>query len=426
MVRMIKKYRRAVSAVVVVGTILGLLFFWSKVLVNKGSYQKYNPFYKSDLAYDVLFFGSSHVYSGISPLWLWHNYGITSYNMGYDSCSVANSYWSLRRAVEKGKKPEIAVVDVYDWLDGGTPAAIAPSHGTLDYFSLDLEKIKAVTDLFPKGSVEREKLLFPFSEYHNRWKELTAGDIFPQEIGDMGQRVRHTVAPPDKVIIRDRENKVDAGENLEKYLRLLSEFCRAEGIKLLLINIPYSYNPELQKRANGVYQLAEALKIPYINYMNEEAVDFDIHFYDIGHLNTAGGHRMTDIVAGELLKLGAADRRGETQAQRWNTYYKEYVDSIFSSLENCSDIKTYLSTLACLDAEAAMSYDENGEALLEDETIKKLVEALGSRCTLNPCSVIMRNETEVNISITVRDKESGEAVDRAYFTAQEFEGVKRL
>ena len=84
---------------------------------------------------------------------------------------------------------------------------------------------------------------------------------------------------------------------------------------------------------------------------------------------------MTDIVAGESLKLGAADRRGETQAQRWNTYYEEYVDSIFSSLENCSDIKTYLSTLACLDA-------ANGEELWLKPEIQGELIADGTRALI--------------------------------------------
>ena len=39
-------------------------------------------YYEKENSLDVLFFGSSHMYTGVNPNVIWKNTGITSYNLG--------------------------------------------------------------------------------------------------------------------------------------------------------------------------------------------------------------------------------------------------------------------------------------------------------------------------------------------------------
>lgn len=85
--------KKTASLVCVIILLVCGLNYANKLLMNKKSYEKHAPFFSSELEYDVLFFGSSHVHNGISPLYLWKNYGITSYNMAMAGNYIqSNSY----------------------------------------------------------------------------------------------------------------------------------------------------------------------------------------------------------------------------------------------------------------------------------------------------------------------------------------------
>ncbi len=431
LISFIQNRRFALSVLCVSLLITGSLFLSSKILMRKDSIIKYGPYYNSETEYDVLFFGTSHVYDGISPIYLYHKYGISSYNMGMNSASVADSYYGLRRVIKEGKKPHAVVIDVYETLgDDAGKALVAPTHYMNDMFPLDLEKLRAASNLF-SDKTEREMILFPFSEYHNRWKEVSRNDIFPSENKNLGLQILYDVSPPDKVIIRDRELSREASPNQREYLRRIKELCDTEDIKLLYINIPYSYQPDFQKRENGVYELSEDLGVPYINYMNEaSAPDFDIHFRDTGHLNIAGAHVMTDILGKELLKMGIPESSVKNE-QYWNTLYEDYNDTLLNYFKSCKDLKAYLSTLYAIDPDKInVELLIGGETdILSDPIIKKLIDQLDtkgfSRFDVRNCSLIMSKGREADISVIIKDADTAKIIDRADFDYDLSSGIIR-
>ena len=59
------------------------------------SERKYGPFFEDKNGFDVLFFGTSRVLDGITPMELWRDYGITAYNMGNNSEPLGMTKWTL-------------------------------------------------------------------------------------------------------------------------------------------------------------------------------------------------------------------------------------------------------------------------------------------------------------------------------------------
>ena len=112
LISFIQNRRFALSVLCVSLLITGSLFLSSKILMRKDSIIKYGPYYNSETEYDVLFFGTSHVYDGISPIYLYHKYGISSYNMGMNSASVADSYYGLRRLIKEDFDRAFEKVDI--------------------------------------------------------------------------------------------------------------------------------------------------------------------------------------------------------------------------------------------------------------------------------------------------------------------------
>lgn len=60
--------------------------------------------------------------------------------------------------------------------------------------------------------------------------------------------------------------------------------------------------------------------------MNQDTeLDYDIDFFDAGHLNPAEMRIMTDEVGKLLVELGVEDHRGEPQTEHWNQVYEGYI-----------------------------------------------------------------------------------------------------
>ena len=130
----LKKGKRVLSFLCAMGLFAGGLCYCSKVLANKQSLQKYGQFFQSDKEFDVLFLGSSHVINGVSPLDLFRNYGITSFNLSMHGNYVKSGYYLLAQALEimereKREMPKVVVLDVY--ADGESVPAL---HNAWDGF----------------------------------------------------------------------------------------------------------------------------------------------------------------------------------------------------------------------------------------------------------------------------------------------------
>ena len=188
-----KKAARIIGCVITLFLTVGLLFYVTNLTERKASDNKYHDFFR-DRDYDVLFFGTSHVINGVFPMELWKEYGITSFNCGGTSNELATTYWIMENALDY-VTPEVVVIDGLHLSSDRKYATPARVHFSLDAFPLSLTKIRAIRDLTdPPGedadteTEDAEKdnqkntrleLLWDFSVYHSRWKELTKDDFSP-------------------------------------------------------------------------------------------------------------------------------------------------------------------------------------------------------------------------------------------------------
>ena len=61
---------------------------------------------------NVVFYGSSHVYSGVNVAALWDDYGIAGYDMAGTMQTLWNSYYNMEETL-KYQSPRLMVVDLY-------------------------------------------------------------------------------------------------------------------------------------------------------------------------------------------------------------------------------------------------------------------------------------------------------------------------
>lgn len=371
----LKIYMKRILSIFSVVVILAVgLRYCNQLFIRKESYKKCEPFFNSNEEFDVLFLGSSHVKYGVSPLFLYKNYGIMSYNMGESGNYIPSNYYRLIEIFqllqnEKRQLPKVIVMDIY------TDQEITERlHRGWDDYSISVNKIKMTNELV--NEQDRAEMLFPFSLYHNRWNELVKDD-FQTEINRFYglEHGRYEISYPENVIINNPSNQIEADTKTIAYLNQMREECEVIGVKLIFIQIPYSNRADFQCEANGICQYISEQGNLCVNYMNvDTGIDFDIDFYDTGHLNFAGMRVMTDELGKLLSEYGIKDHRDEPDTQQWEQAYEEYIDFRISKIKEIQDVKPYLMAINDPDLKSIVQIREG---MLSDVQIAKLVKRLG-------------------------------------------------
>ncbi len=371
---MAKSVGKRILAVLCVLAIIVLgLCFGNRLTVNKASREQYEQFFMTEQDFDVLFLGSSHVINGVSPIDLFREYGITSFNLSMHGNYVASGYYLLRESLEilkrKGRQlPKAVVLDIY-----GGDETVFDLHNAWDSFPLSPAKVEMVKALVPKE--DQAAMLAPFFLYHNRWSELEQKDFKLYTSRKYGVQPRYEMCYPAEEVIRDPEEMEEADEEKLRYVDRVYELCESQGIQLILIHIPYTYHPEWQREANAVCQYAREQGIRCENFLNQDiGIDFEIDFYDQGHLNAAGMGIMTRELGRILHEVGMEDHRGQPQEQVWREESEQFLLYRIQQLEMVRDGKAYLMGIHDPDL---ISTVQITEAALEDGQIAKLVERLG-------------------------------------------------
>lgn len=369
-----KVIRRIYSVIFVLVIFCCGLNYFNELLVNKDSQKNYMPFLENEREFDVLFFGSSHVYMGVSPQDLFRDYGITSYNLGMDGNFIASNSYYIKEVLdylhnESLKMPKAIVLDIY--VGKGNPTTSI--HRLWDCVPLSRNKIEMVDKLVEVK--EKKSMLVPFLLYHNRWNELREEDFLPQKDRLYGMSARgYAVSYPDDEVISDPTDMIEIPVSVKSYIEKIETECAKQNIELILIHIPYTYDPEAQRIANGICQYAETQKIICVNYMNEDTgIDYDIDLYDSGHLNTAGKKIITDELGKLLSGLGMKDHRDGMQETQWQLDYENYIQFKIEKVKEIEDAKIFLMAINDPDL---FSTIQIYEGILGDIQISKLIERL--------------------------------------------------
>lgn len=262
---------------------------------------------------DVLILGDSLAECTISPLDIWNEYGITSYNLG-TPCQQLNDTEEYVHKFFQYHSPKIVLFEVH-------------------MLFTDYDQSEVVT--------QKVEQVFPVFRYHDLWKTVEASRML--------RRVRYTNVNPtkgfrpseevdeaDRKIMRHhKENKYISEisqENLDCFDRILT-FCQDNGAQLLLFSAPTLDSWNLW-RHNGMVRFVIENGLPYVdlNMLQDEIeMDWEKDTFDAGdHLNSFGAEKVTSWVGKYLMDTGLfEDKRQNPAFSDWNvgyTYYKEHME----------------------------------------------------------------------------------------------------
>ena len=224
---------------------------------------------------DVIMYGDSESIASTIPIYLWQDYGFTSFICGTsgqtlpDTCRIA-----------------------YDTLKNQNPKIII---------------LEADTIFLPtRVTVPISRVLYnilPIMEYHNRWKSLTKTDF----LGKINYTEKdehkgyHFLPQTNPAEIADYMSYTDEVEQIPKsnklYIKMLKKYCENKGAQFVIVSVP-SYKNWNYKKHNGVKEFAEKENIEFID-LNVDGVNIDWtqETADQGeHVNYNGAVKVTEYI----------------------------------------------------------------------------------------------------------------------------------
>ena len=287
--------------------------------------RKYGAFFEDQQGFDVLFMGTSRVLDAVSPMELWRDFGVTSYNMGNNSEPLEATYHVLKYAMGV-HKPKVVVVDVF-YMDHAIDEywAFPYRHMFLDAVPFGREKVELVKATLPED--QWLEFLMPFSLYHGRWDEILSGSVERMvecERFMMGGEFRPTRKPRDDYGFTDEMIAHEAPG--AQALRDIAALCRENGVELVFVALPGHAAEETQMYINSAAPVAEALGVPFVNMIPMGVIDRQTDCYDYeGHLNPDGASKATAYL-GEYLTANYAleDKRESAAHAYWGENLKKY------------------------------------------------------------------------------------------------------
>lgn len=317
-----RKKRTVVAAAGMTAFTLAVLFLSQALLVPKYMSDVKEgaliaEYYREPENHDVIFIGDCEVYENISPVTLWEEYGITSYIRGSAQQLIWQSYYLLEETL-KYEKPEVVVFNVLS-MKYNEPQNEAYNRMTLDGMRWSLSKAASI-----RASMKEEEsfvsYVFPLLRFHSRWSELTSEDfryMFTREsVSHNGYLMQVGTKPvttmPKAPVLAD----YDFGENAWNYLSKITQLCRENGIRLVLMKAPSIYPVWYEQWESQIEAYAAEHNLLYYNFletMEESGIDLTTDTYDAGlHLNVDGAEKLSKYFGKILVKeCGLTDHRGD-------------------------------------------------------------------------------------------------------------------
>lgn len=354
--------------------VLGAVVFLhvQRILTDQNEQNKLAQFYEVKDEVDVLAIGTSHIETSFSPMQIFEDYDICTYNLGSALQPIGVSYYLAKETIEKGNL-KVLILDA-SGLYLQKEETGSPWRYVMDSLPYGRNKIEMAIDYGKKYPSDGAfSGIIPIYKYHDRWKQISYEDwkygsedycSFGQNI--LGEWQSPTVDVDEMNSLVYRENEVydvtdivggevqeqeetidhsysfDIPEDNLEYLHKIKELCNENGVQFLLTKIPAVTDPETyesawtQEKSDYTKDLCMKENIDFLDLLYDDidyAVDYDNDFLDGGlHLNVHGAMKVSDFF-GKYLKenYDIKEKKSVYYYEKLNDYDKERDEALLKS-----------------------------------------------------------------------------------------------
>lgn len=293
-------------------------------------------YYKEKMCPDVIFLGSSTVYSGVSPCKLYEDYGFTSYVMASSSQTSWDSYYVLKEALKKGT-PKMVILDIGFMNQDEDYAEEVSNRKLFDYMRPSKNKFEAIDVAKAEGESKWDYFL-PVLRYHERYKDIKAEDFLYAFYkpcvtynGYIMSLIMSESLDDNPATLENAQDYSLNSKNAE-YLQRIISLCKDNGIDILLVKTP-SYQAKwgmgFESEITNIAALNGISYIDFDLYLDKMNIDFLTDSPDRGgHLNLIGAEKYTYCLGAVISEnYDIPDRRQDKEySDIWNSKLLKYND----------------------------------------------------------------------------------------------------
>ena len=314
--------KKFIKGILFIGLLFVLIEVLNLILIPKHSFFKasnYEISGEKDNSVDVVFLGDSLVYSSVSPMELWNEFGYTSFDCAEAAQIIPDSYRYLEFVFEN-QKPKVVFMEA-------------------NVLFRDPKKRKI--DVSMAQSLLR---VFPIVKYHDNWKKYLEekSDGLWVNIYKGYKYITKIDSATDKNYMAETEEYNKIPEHNMEYFDKIVDLCKENDAKLILIGFP-SQTSWKYKKHNTATKVAKDYGLEFIDL---NIVKLGINWVDDtkdkgAHLNHSGAKKVSTYI-GNYIKDNnlVEDHREDDYYKAWDTAYKLYIKGTINQQDSYKEQTT--------------------------------------------------------------------------------------
>jgi len=381
--------------VVITIIIFGVSYLSSSIFLKKELLRAHNMYLLED-ENDILFVGSSHVFTAIDADFLENRTNANVFLLATPSQNISQSYYLIKEFL-KHKKPKLLFLETYSLKEYVGDDFV--SHSAYDGMKLSKTKIEAAYDASFHDSINDlysfSSLVIPLFKYHNRWNgELTKQDFeyFDNTYLNKGSEIptaNSEFTPTDLEFIDYDLSKINEktvlNPDIESKLKAIIQLCEQNNIKLVLFSTPYlaHHGYSVGNQIKNTNYIKSTIKNELINYLDFNLLykEIDIRYTDYidsHHMNYNGSKKVNTYLGEWILKNYKTYLPDRESEKLWYKYFDKKLTN-----EVVFEKETHFSTHDSLFIEKITILKKGADSYIiidlnDDLNIKKFTDEVSS------------------------------------------------
>lgn len=304
--------------------------------------------YKQDKnTIDVLYVGDSNVYTGVSPLEIYNNIGVTGFSASTPQQDIIGSYYLVKEFFKK-QNPSVVMLETGEFFTLREYFTELGMRSEIDYMNSGFDKIGILNDETLKFSFsEKISYLFPVIRFHDRYQKLTEFDIRKlvqkAEISYKGylydtktEKYKYKLKNNYKDYKKyEEEHKSSDLKNIDlkipdyvnEKIDLLVQLCKENNSELIIITMPTTDERAIEKY-EIFKEFAKEKELKYVNFNFEvdEPINWETDTQDKGtHLNIRGAEKVGRYISKYLSEnFELENKKEKPEYKKWNESLEAY------------------------------------------------------------------------------------------------------
>lgn len=304
---MVKTVQRVLSVVVTLAIIVvGIAFLGHLVRpVNTDiAIDAIDTFHNMpDNSFEVIGYGSSHMWRGMNPIELYNQYGIGAYNYGCNWQKLNTTLLFLKDSL-RTQSPKVVLIETYlvdDYKNDQNVDGEIYYTTAIDEFDGKREYLKQAL-----GNDKERYLAYymPLCAFHDNWIDISKKSFEAAVNNDFYKTMGFVSSEKVTPVVIPEKNTFNQNSLSDESIAILDEIveiCDEANIDIIFYTTPwqgdYNYSKAMEEyvldKNNCVY-------IDLYEKIEEIGLDGTTDFSDEGHLNTSGSNKVADYL-GEYL-----------------------------------------------------------------------------------------------------------------------------